>query len=36
MRKELKALNAEIEKEGPDWWKRLSPNGGGPPKPPAK
>ncbi len=28
--KKLKALNAEIEKEGPDWWKRLSPNGGGP------
>jgi arylsulfatase A len=30
MQKELKALNEEIEKEGPDWWKRLSPNGGGP------
>ena len=30
MRKRLEALNAEIEKEGPDWWKRLSPNGGGP------
>jgi arylsulfatase A len=29
MTKQLKALNAEIEKEGPDWWKRLSPNGGG-------
>jgi arylsulfatase A-like enzyme len=28
----LKELNAEIEKEGPDWWKRLSPNGGGPVK----
>jgi arylsulfatase A len=26
----LMRLNAEIEKEGPDWWKRLSPNGGGP------
>ena len=26
--KRLKALNADIEKEGPDWWKRLSPNGG--------
>jgi arylsulfatase A len=22
--------NAAIEKEGPDWWKRLNPNGGGP------
>ena len=30
MRKTLEKLNAEIEKEGPDWWKRLSPNGGGP------
>lgn len=30
MRKELQAHNEEIEKEGPDWWKRLSPNGGGP------
>lgn len=30
MKKDLQALNAEIEKEGPDWWKRLSPNGGGP------
>jgi arylsulfatase A len=30
MRKELIALNAQVEKEGPDWWKRLSPNGGGP------
>ena len=30
MRKALEELNAEIEKEGPDWWKRLSPNGGGP------
>ncbi len=26
--KRLKALNADVEKEGPDWWKRLSPNGG--------
>lgn len=26
----LKKLNAEIEAEGPDWWKRLSPNGGTP------
>jgi arylsulfatase A-like enzyme len=32
MRKSLEALNAEIEEEGPDWWKRLSPNGGGPMK----
>jgi arylsulfatase A len=31
---QLKTLNAEIEKEGPDWWKRLSPNGGGPVKMP--
>ncbi|HUR55477.1 MAG TPA: sulfatase-like hydrolase/transferase [Gemmataceae bacterium] len=28
----LKGLNAEIEKEGPDWWKWLNPNGGGPVK----
>lgn len=32
MTKRLKELNAEVEKEGPDWWKRLSPNGGGPVK----
>jgi arylsulfatase A-like enzyme len=30
LRTTLEKLNAEIEKEGPDWWKRLSPNGGGP------
>lgn len=30
MRQRLEKLNAEIEKEGPDWWKRLSPNGGTP------
>ena len=30
MRETLAKLNAEIEREGPDWWKRLSPNGGGP------
>ncbi len=30
MRKELLALNAQVEAEGPDWWKRLSPNGGRP------
>lgn len=30
MKKSLEKLNAEIDKEGPDWWKRLSPNGGGP------
>ncbi len=30
LRKRLEALNAEIEKEGPDWWRRLSPDGGGP------
>ena len=34
LRKRLEKLNAEIEKEGPDWWRRLSPDGGGPlPKP---
>ena len=36
LRQELTALNARVEAEGPDWWKRLNPNGGGPPKPPAK
>ena len=36
LRRELIALNAQVEAEGPDWWKRLNPNGGGPPKPPAK
>ena len=30
MRDRLKALNAGIESEGPDWWRRLSPNGGTP------
>lgn len=30
----LKRLNDEIEKEGPDWWKRLNPSGGGPLKKP--
>jgi arylsulfatase A len=30
LRKTLMQLDAEILKEGPDWWKRLSPNGGGP------
>jgi arylsulfatase A len=28
----LTTLNEAIEAEGPDWWKRLSPNGGGPVK----
>ncbi|HEY1191952.1 MAG TPA: sulfatase-like hydrolase/transferase [Gemmata sp.] len=28
--KKLKEVNAGVAKEGPDWWKRLSPNGGGP------
>lgn len=28
MRKELLALNAQVEAEGPDWWKHLSPSGG--------
>jgi arylsulfatase A len=32
MRKRLESLNAEIEKEGPDWWKRLNPDGGRTPK----
>lgn len=26
----LKEFNTAVEKEGPDWWKRLNPNGGGP------
>lgn len=26
----LEQFNVEVEKEGPDWWNRLSPNGGGP------
>jgi arylsulfatase A len=30
MQKELAALTAEVDREGPDWWKRLSPNGGTP------
>jgi arylsulfatase A len=30
----LRELNSQIEKEGPDWWRRLSPNGGLPPKKP--
>jgi arylsulfatase A-like enzyme len=32
LRKELVELTAAVDKEGPDWWKRLSPNGGGPVK----
>jgi hypothetical protein len=32
MRKALEKLNAQIEKEGPDWWKRLTPSGGMPKK----
>jgi arylsulfatase A len=32
MRKDLTLLNAQIEAEGPDWWRRLSPSGGGPMK----
>jgi arylsulfatase A len=31
MKKDLVSLTAEIDKEGPDWWKRLDPNGGWPP-----
>lgn len=30
MRKALQAHNEEIEKEGPDWWKRLNPDGARP------
>jgi arylsulfatase A len=30
MKMDLTIHNEKIEKEGPDWWKRLSPNGGGP------
>ncbi len=29
MRETLEKRNTEIEREGPEWWKRLSPNGGG-------
>jgi arylsulfatase A len=32
LQKELTALHAQIEAEGPDWWRRLSPSGGGPPQ----
>ena len=32
MKKRLMAHNAAVEAEGPDWWRRLSPNGGGPVK----
>ena len=28
MKKRLAALNAEVEAEGPDWWRRLDANGG--------
>ena len=28
MRDQLIKHNAAIDAEGPDWWKRLSPNGG--------
>jgi arylsulfatase A len=28
----LRAHNAAVEREGPDWWRRLSPNGAGVPK----
>jgi arylsulfatase A len=31
LREELARINAQVEAEGPDWWKRLSPNGGLPP-----
>ena len=32
MKAKLEKLHAEVEKEGPDWWKRLSNNGGTEPK----
>ena len=32
MKKRLLAFNANVEAEGPDWWKRLSASGGMPPK----
>jgi hypothetical protein len=32
LRRRLEALNAEVEREGPDWWRQLSPDGGRPPK----
>jgi hypothetical protein len=32
MKKRLLAFNANVEAEGPDWWKRLSVSGGMPPK----
>jgi arylsulfatase A len=32
LKKQLKTVHDQIEAEGPDWWKRLSPNGGGLPK----
>ena len=34
LRRVLTAFNARVESEGPDWWMRLNPNGGGPPKSP--
>ena len=33
MKKKLIALNGQIEAEGPDWWKRLNPDGARPIKP---
>jgi hypothetical protein len=30
MKERLLRHNATVEAEGPDWWKRLSPNGGKP------
>jgi arylsulfatase A len=30
MKKAIAEFNARVEAEGPDWWKRLSPSGGGP------
>ncbi len=36
LRNQLKTLNAQVESEGPDWWKRLDADGGKAPKIPAK
>jgi arylsulfatase A len=32
LKTKLIAHNSAVEAEGPDWWKRLSPNGGADPK----
>jgi len=35
LKRRLLEHTAAVEEEGPDWWRRLNPNGGQPPKPPA-